>query len=148
MIRYKQISREEFDAFTSKYKFHEIKMSNTQEVVYQRISTQNPNARFLIYSSVLIHEGITRNNGKDSIKLILQVKHTPYDSWISVKKFKRVYRTKSWETKLHELLHDACKFIYREPCYLCGSICIKRKSKYGTFYSCALYRETGCEGKY
>jgi len=33
-----------------------------------------------------------------------------------------------------------------KKCPICGARCVKRQSKYGEFWGCSLYKDTGCKG--
>lgn len=144
--RYVPITRDQMDAMMVKEMgFTPISLPNVAEVVYQRDVVTTSGATFdyaiRVFSSVDARTGVTRESGKDAIRVVLidKKKDRPWKA----KSDKRIHRTKNALPTLKERCREQFRFVItdRPKCPKCGGLMVERSSRTGNrkFLSCARF---------
>lgn len=138
MIRYCPITRDDFRDMMTEMGFVEFIPEGTFEFVYERniLNRDKTISRFKlrIYSSVSIHDRVTRESGKDAIRVLIM--DTVIDK--SVQEW-TVHRTKNALLNTRERARDAYRFALNADRCHCGALKVERKGKYGKFFSCSAF---------
>jgi len=134
MSNFTIIKKEDFENFLPD-DFSLVEGNGSKEIIYE-IPTGDQKFNIRIYSSIDIRTNDSRDIGKDAIRCVL----VDNKSKKPVSKAKRTHRTENWRDRLKEKIDTLREQINDiKICKTCGNPMIRRKGKYGDFYSCSQY---------
>ena len=148
---YVERTREEFDAIlVERLKFTPLRIPDCHEVVYDRISSDG-RYTVRVYSSVHLSDGLTRDCGKDAIRVVMINRETGYPMKImgegkgkNTKAGKRINRTKGAMANLERRVKEY--LILGSPdkrCKKCGAVMKVMRGRHGPYLLCTDKNDLG-----
>jgi hypothetical protein len=139
--RYRPFIRQDFEAeIIGEMKFQPMRVEGALEFAYHRIVTNGPfpSKRFdiQVYSTVDLRTGMTRDTGKDAIRVMLrdiELNRTVLE-W-------KVLRTQGAFRMTRQRCQEAWGYVMNPShhCPDCGALLTARKGKRGDFLGCTNY---------
>lgn len=119
------------------------------ERMYVQTHPADPRVKIKLYSSIPSHMTISRDCGKDAIRLALIFDDG--GKGICLGKPARTYRVPGWDRRLAEKIGELRE---KMPDVIdcdrpgCGGIMVKRKGRNGPFYGCSNYKPKNCRNSF
>lgn len=143
MSRYVDIKIEEFEELMNEFRLGLVPSKNSQEYVYGGTIFDDDRFAIKIFSSIHKNNNVSRNVGKDAIKIVAIYYDDNNRAWV-VSKFKKIYRTKNWAFNLRTRIINIKYSFVGNPCNKCGAGMIIRGGRNGYFYGCVKFSKGKC----
>ena len=123
--------------------FSKLSLAGVREVVYgKRVDDGYNQLSLRVYSSIEEAGGVSRECGKDAMRVCLMWRHRHHDQMlatvIAVGSSKRVNRVQGWEDRLVERINNWGE-LQGPLCSSCKAPMVTRKGKRGKFWGCGRY---------